>query len=160
MFKAIRTTVFMSVLLVLSTGAMNAAAREMPRGKPEAVGMSSERLARIAPAMQRYIDERLTPGVITAVMRRGKLVHFEVQGDMDVETGTAMRPDAIFRIASMTKPITSVALMMLWEEGAFQLRDPVSRFIPAFADVKVSTTADASGATGELVELERADPDS
>jgi CubicO group peptidase (beta-lactamase class C family) len=88
-------------------------------------------------------------------MRKGKLVHFEVQGDMDVEAGKAMQADAIFRIASMTKPITSVALMMLWEEGYFQLRDPVSKFIPAFADVKVSTTADASGKTGELVDLKR-----
>ncbi len=130
-------------------------ARELPEGRPESVGMSSERLARIAPAMQRYIDDRLTPGVITAVMRRGKLVHFEVQGEMDVEAGKAMQEDAIFRIASMTKPITSVALMMLWEEGHFQLRDPVSKFIPEFTDVKVSSTGDASGQTGELVEPNR-----
>jgi len=113
--------------------------------------MSSTRLARIAPAMQRYIDAKLTPGVVTAIIRKGKLVHFAVQGDMDVDTGNPMRADAIFRIASMTKPITSVALMMLWEEGRFQLHDPVSKFIPGFADVKVSTTADASGETGELV---------
>ncbi len=126
-------------------------ARELPETNPEAVGMSSERLARIAPAMQRYIDAELTPGVITAVLRKGKLVHLSVQGDMDVAAGKALQEDAIFRIASMTKPITSVALMMLWEEGLFQLRDPVSRFLPEFGDVKVSTTADASGRTGELV---------
>ena len=122
---------------------------------PESVGMASERLARIAPVMQRYIDDELTPGVITAIMRKGKLVHFATQGAMDVEAEKAMQPDTIFRIASMTKPITSVALMMLWEEGRFQLRDPVSKFIPAFADVKVSSTADASGATGDLLELDR-----
>ena len=74
---------------------------------------------------------------------------------MDVAAGKPMQADAIFRIASMTKPITSVALMMLWEEGHFQLRDPVSKFIPAFADLKVSTTGDASGETGELVDLKR-----
>ncbi|MEM7099522.1 MAG: serine hydrolase domain-containing protein [Pseudomonadota bacterium] len=130
-------------------------AKEIPMAKPERVGMSSERLARIAPAMQKYIDDGLTPGVITAVLRKGKLVHFEVQGDMDVAAGKPMQEDAIFRIASMTKPIASVALMMLWEEGHFQLRDPVSKFIPAFGDVKVSTTGDASGETGELVEPKR-----
>lgn len=140
------------LLAILATGL---GAKELPKAKPESVGMSSERLARIAPAMQRYIDEDLTPGIITAIVRKGKLVHFEVQGDMDVEAGKAMQPDAIFRIASMTKPIASVALMMLWEEGHFQLRDPVSKFIPAFGEVKVSTTGDASGETGELVEPNR-----
>ena len=130
-------------------------AREIPTARPESVGMSSERLARIHTAMQKYIDDELTPGVITAIVRKGKLIHFETHGDMDVAAGKAMQDDAIFRIASMTKPITSVALMMLWEEGHFQLRDPVSKFIPAFADVRVSTTGDASGETGELVDLKR-----
>ncbi len=143
--------------LLLLTLAATAAMAELglPTAKPKAVGMSEERLARIAPAMQRYIDDGLVPGVITAVMRQGKLVHLEVQGDMDVENGKAMQADTVFRIASMSKPITSVALMMLWEEGRFQLRDPVARFLPEFADVQVSTSRDASGATGELVALER-----
>ena len=123
--------------------------------KPERVGMSSERLARIAPAMQKYIDAQLTPGVVTAIMRKGKLVHLSVQGDMDIASNTPMQPDAVFRIASMTKPITSVALMMLWEEGHFQLRDPVAKFLPSFANLKVSTTSDVSGKTGELVALKR-----
>jgi CubicO group peptidase (beta-lactamase class C family) len=117
--------------------------------------MDSRRLERIAPAMQRYIDDGLVPGTVTAIMRRGTLVYFEVQGDMDVAAGTPMRPDTIFRIASMTKPITSAALMMLWERGAFQLRDPVSKFLPEFADAMVSTTGDASGQTGALVPVER-----
>lgn len=123
--------------------------------KPEQVGMSTERLARIGPAMQRYIDEQLVPGTVTLVARRGKVVHFEARGFMDVASATPMRTDAMFRIASMTKPITSVALMMLYEEGRFQLRDPVSKFIPSFADQKVSTTSDASGETGELVPARR-----
>ena len=131
------------------------AAAELPRDQPDAVGMSSARLARIAPAMQRYIDAELTPGVITAVMRHGKLIHYKAQGHMDVASAKPMREDAIFRIASMTKPIASVALMMLWEEGRFQLRDPVSKFIPEFAAAQVSTTADASGTTGELVPPKR-----
>ena len=130
-------------------------AAELPRDQPDAVGMSSARLARIAPAMQRYIDAELTPGVITAVMRHGKLIHYKAQGHMDVASAKPMREDAIFRIASMTKPIASVALMMLWEEGRFQLRDPVSKFIPEFAAAQVSTTADASGTTGELVPPKR-----
>jgi len=127
----------------------------LPMAAPESVGMSSERLERIGPAMQKYIDDKLVPGVVTLVARKGKVVHFESQGFMDVESGKPMRPDAIFRIASMTKPITSVALMMLWEEGAFQLRDPVSKFIPDFTDQKVSTTSDASGDTGGLMPVNR-----
>lgn len=144
---------FLAALLLLSW--LPVTGQEIPRAKPESVGMSSERLARIAPAMQKYIDAELTPGIITAIVRKGKLIHFQVQGEMDIATSKAMRPDAIFRIASMTKPIASVALMMLWEEGRFQLRDPVSKFIPAFADARVSTTADASGMTGALIEPNR-----
>lgn len=131
-------------------------ARDLPTTRPESVGMSGERLARIAPAMQRYIDAELVPGTITAILRKGRLVHLAIQGEMDAEGNRPMRRDTVFRIASMTKPITSVALMMLWEEGRFQLRDPVSRFLPEFAEVKVSSTSDASGNTGELVETDRA----
>ncbi len=129
--------------------------RDLPTARPGAVGMSAERLERIGPAMQRYIDAELVPGTVTAIMRKGKLVHLDVRGSMDVADGQEMQRDTVFRIASMTKPITSVALMMLWEEGHFQLRDPVSRFLPEFADVQVSTTSDASGNTGELVPLSR-----
>jgi CubicO group peptidase (beta-lactamase class C family) len=150
----IRTTQWLLLVTGILTSISSLAA-ELPRAQPDTAGMSSVRLARIVPAMQRYIDAQLTPGVITAVMRHGKLVHFESQGLMDVATGKPMREDAIFRIASMTKPIASTALMMLWEEGHFQLRDPVSKFIPAFADTKVSTTADASGESGQLVSPKR-----
>lgn len=118
---------------------------------PERVDVSAERLARIAPAMQRYIDAGLVAGTVTLVARHGRVVHFESQGSLDAENRVPMRKDAIFRIASMTKPITSVALMMLWEEGLFQLSDPVAKFLPEFANQKVSTTGDASGATGQLV---------
>lgn len=127
----------------------------LPMASPESVGMSAERLQRIGPAMQKYIDDKLVPGVITLVARKGKVVHFESRGYMDVDSQKPIRADAMFRIASMTKPITSVALMMLWEEGAFQLRDPVSKFIPSFADQLVSTTSDASGQSGSLVPVNR-----
>jgi len=124
--------------------------------RPESVGMSKERLARIAPVMRSYIDADLVPGTVTAIIRRGKLVHLETQGNMNAESAAPMQRDTIFRIASMTKPITSVALMMLWEEGRFQLRDPVSKFLPEFSDMRVSSTADASSQTGELSPAKRA----
>lgn len=142
----------------LATVALPAWAKDdagIPTTKPERVGMSSERLERITPAMQEYIDAGLVPGTVTMIARKGKVVHFVAQGYMDAESKTPMRKDAIFRIASMTKPIASVALMMLWEEGKFQLSDPVSKFIPSFANQQVSTTSDASGETGELVPVAR-----
>lgn len=146
-----RTTLLLTGLTLAAT-AFGAA---LPTAAPETVGMSSERLARIAPVIQSYIDRQLIAGAVTAVARNGQLVHWQTHGQMDVAAGKPMREDAIFRIASMTKPITSVALMMLWEEGGFQLRDPVAKFLPEFAEPMVSTTRDASGATGELVAVDR-----
>ncbi len=113
-------------------------AEGLPRAKPEEVGMSSERLARIRPAMQRYLDQQLIPGAVTLVARHGRVVHLDTIGLRDVESGNPMMADTIFRIASMTKPITSVALMMLFEEGHFLLSDPVSKWIPEFADPRVA----------------------
>ncbi len=104
---------------------------------PEHVGMSSARLGRIRPAVERYIDEGKFAGVITLVARQGEVAHFECMGQMDREAGKPMRPDALFRIYSMTKPVTSIALMMLVEEGRIRLDDPVSRFIPGFGDLRV-----------------------
>ena len=123
---------------------------EIERLDPVEAGFSEERLQRISPAMQKYIDENLTPGVLTAIMRKGKIVHLKTQGYMDVENEIPLQEDSIFRIASMTKPIASIALMILWEEGHFQLNDPVSKFIPSFSQTKVSSTGDVSGKTGTL----------
>ena len=103
---------------------------------PAAVAMSPDRLARIAPAMQRYIDDGTIAGCNTLIARRGE-VHAESLGMRDREAGAVMTPDTIFRIYSMTKPIVSTALMMLWEEGAFHLNDPVATYIPAFAETQV-----------------------
>ena len=97
---------------------------DLPVAKPEDVGMSSARLARIAPAMQRYIDKGLVPGTVTLVARKGKVVHLEALGYRNVESKNVMTQDTIFRLASMTKPITTVACMMLLEEGHFLLSDP------------------------------------
>jgi CubicO group peptidase (beta-lactamase class C family) len=99
--------------------------------------MSSERLARIPPVVKAYVDEGKMPGVITVVARRGKVCHFDVVGMMDVEAGKKMRSDTIFRIYSMTKPVTGVAMMILYEEGRYLLTDPVSKYLPELQDMKV-----------------------
>ena len=104
---------------------------------PEKVGVSTERLERIRPVMQGYIDDGNLPGLLTAVARRGKIVHFGTIGMQDVENEKPLEPDTIFRIYSMSKPITSIAVMILYEEGHFQLGTPVSRFIPEFENMKV-----------------------
>lgn len=104
---------------------------------PEAVGMSSERLDRIRPIMESYVDERGVVGISTLISRRGRIVHAEQFGFRDREAGEPMTADAIFRIYSMTKPIVSTALMMLHEEGRFQLEHPVAQYLPAFGSTKV-----------------------
>ncbi len=109
----------------------------IPRAVPEEVGMSAARLQRIAPVIQRWVDDGKIPGALTMIAREGKLVHFEKFGMQDVASSTPVEFETIFRIYSMTKPITSVAVMMLYEEGYFQLNTPVSEFIPAFKDMKV-----------------------
>lgn len=109
----------------------------LPRAAPETVGVSTEHLERIRPVMQGYVDDGRIAGFLTVVARRGKIVHFETVGMRDVENKKPMEADTIFRIHSMSKPITSVAVMMLYEEGHFQLDTPVSEFIPEFKNMKV-----------------------
>ena len=104
----------------------------LPMAVPEEVGVSAERLERIRPVMQGYIDDGRLPGFLTVVARHGKIVHFETIGMRDVENEKPIESDTIFRIYSMSKPITSVAVMILYEEGHFQLGTPVSKFIPEF----------------------------
>jgi CubicO group peptidase (beta-lactamase class C family) len=106
---------------------------------PESVGMSAQRLARIKPHMQKYVDQGQFAGISTLVARRGSIVHFEQVGWQDRENQIPLAPDTIFRIYSMTKPIICTALMMLHEEGRFQLFDPLAKYIPAFGNVKVYT---------------------
>lgn len=110
---------------------------ELPFAEPESVGMSSARLGRIKPAMESYVDQGLVPGAVTMMARRGRVVHFDTCGYRDVEAQKPMTEDTIFRIASMTKPIVSLALLMLYEEGRLQLHDPVARFLPAFSNMQV-----------------------
>src|SRR5919202_3059024 len=105
--------------------------------KPEEVGLSSQRLARLGTHMQRYIDAGKVAGTLTLVARHGQIAYCEPQGHLELERTRAMQRDSIFRIYSMSKPITSVALMMLYEQGLLQLDDPVHKFIPAWADLQV-----------------------
>ena len=100
--------------------------------KPEEVGLSTDRLKRIGEAVQRHIDANNVAGAVTLVARRGRIAHFEARGMMDLEAKKPMPKDGLFRLASMSKPITGVAIMMLVEEGTVRLSDPVSRFIPEF----------------------------
>jgi len=104
---------------------------------PVEAGFDPERLNRIDRHYQRYVDEGKLPGFLALIARDGEVVHIAKGGLRDVEAGLPVELDTQFRIYSMTKPITSVAAMLLWEEGAFELNDPVERFIPAFADARV-----------------------
>ncbi len=120
---------------------------------PEEVGFSSSRLSRIGAVMQRYVDQNKLAGLIALVARHGRLVYRERFGMMDVKAAKPMQFDTIFRIFSMTKPIASVALMMLYEQARFQLTDPVSKCIPEFSRVKVVECASEAGF--KVTELER-----
>ena len=120
---------------------------------PEAVGFSSGRLKRVNKMMQGYIDDGKLASGMTMLARRGEVFHFEPYGVLDLESGAPVERDTIFRFYSMTKPITSVAVMMLYEEGRFALDDPVGKFIPELASMKVY---DGMGETGmRLTQQER-----
>ncbi len=122
-------------------------AQRLPAPTPESVGVSSERLGRLHQSMQGFVDRHEAGGIVTLVAREGKVVDVHAAGFLDVDARTPMKTDSIFRIASMTKPVTSVAVMMLYEEGRLLLTDSVSKFIPAFKSSRVmaadGTTAPA-----------------
>ena len=128
--------------IVLALGLLAAtsylSAQELTAAKPESVGMSAERLKRIHEIMQRHIDAGDIAGAVTAVARRGKVVHFEAHGYADPTTKQPMPNDALFRMASSSKPVTGVAILMLMEEGRLRLNDPVSMYIPEFKNSKVA----------------------
>src|SRR2546422_6287050 len=141
-------TVALCCLLTQST-----IAQGLPRARPEDVGLSAAALERIATTLQSYVDSGKFPGFLAAVARHGKLAYVASVGWMDVEQRRAMSPDAVFRIYSLTKPIASAAVMQLYERGKLRLDDPVSKYIPAFAGVKVY--AGGSAATPVLRDPER-----
>src|SRR5579864_7588257 len=118
------------------------AAQGLPTAAPEDVGLSSERLNRITETFQKQVDAGEAPGVVVVVARNGKIAYDKAIGFQNREDKIAMNPDNIFRIASMSKPITSVAIMMLAEEAKIDLAAPVAAYLPEFKDLKV-------GAQGE-----------
>jgi CubicO group peptidase (beta-lactamase class C family) len=109
----------------------------LPPASPKEEGFSEERLGRIRPTLQTYIDRGKVPNFVTLVARRGRLVHFDAQGYMDVAARTPVSHDTLFRLYSNTKPIAGVATMILYEEGLLTLDDPISRFIPALGNLRV-----------------------
>ena len=104
---------------------------------PESVGFSSERLKRLDAVMRQAVDDKEYPGVVTLLARHGKIVHFSAIGRQDLEAGVPVSPDTIFRIASLSKPVTAVGMMILYEEGKWTLQDPIAKFVPEFADLQV-----------------------
>ncbi|MET0533108.1 MAG: serine hydrolase domain-containing protein [Steroidobacter sp.] len=132
-----------SLMLACVVGTVGAA--DIGTARPESVGMSSQRLGRLTAEMKALAERGAVPGVVTLVAKDGKVVHFEATGKRELETGTPMQKDTIFRIYSMTKPITGVAMMILLEQGKWQLNDPVSKHIPEFADLQVANVNPTNG---------------
>lgn len=134
-----------------SVFAQTSSAQKSPsltEASPASVGMSAERLARIDAMCEQAIKENQVPGMVALVARDGKIVYHKAFGKANNATGQSLQPDAVFRIASQTKAITSTAVMMLWEEGKFQLDDPISKYIPEFKDATVLDTVYADGTYG------------
>ncbi len=133
-------TSFAILVAVLCAGAR--AADPLPRAKAESVGMNSKRLGLIATALKADVDKGRLPGAVVAVARKGKLVYYEAVGYRDKAANAPMTKDTIFSIASMTKPMTSVALLMLSEEGKLLISDPVGKYLPPLASMRVATSLD------------------
>jgi len=136
-----------NVAVTLDTDTMHATG-SLPLDKPEAVGLSAARLARLTDALRADIERKLLPGAVALIARRGRIAYLEALGLRDPATGGPMREDSIFRIYSMTKPIVSAAVMMLVEDGQVKLSDPAAKFLPQFAGPKVAVERDG---TVELV---------
>jgi CubicO group peptidase (beta-lactamase class C family) len=134
--------------LLLAVIALPLTAASIQATKPEDVGLSSDRLQRIHQTIQRHIDGHDITGAVTLVARKGRIAHFEAHGLMDQESKRAMGKDSLFWIASMSKPITGVAILMLLEEGKVRLNDPVSKFIPEFKGMKVAVMQEKASAPG------------
>ncbi|MDE0227037.1 MAG: serine hydrolase [Gammaproteobacteria bacterium] len=117
-------------------------ASPLPAGDPKSLGLDPERLSRIGPAMQAFVDDRRVPNLITLVARRGQLVHLDARGLLDFDTGAPATADTLCRMYSNSKPVTSVATMILFERGVLTPDDPVSKFLPEFADSRVRVASD------------------
>jgi CubicO group peptidase (beta-lactamase class C family) len=111
-------------------------------GDPQSLGFDAQRLARVGPAMQAYVDDQRVPNLVTLVARKGKIAHLEARGVLDFDTGAPAGTDSLFRMYSNTKPIAGVALCVLYERGLLTPDDPVSRFLPEYADIRVQRSAE------------------
>lgn len=129
-----------ATLAALSVAPAVAAVHDLPAARPDSEGMSAERLARLSSGMRELVDSGRLAGAVTMVSRHGKVVEFDAVGKRDIAANAPMQKDSIFRIYSMSKPITGVAMMILFEEGKWQLNDPVAKYIPEFAKLKVYST--------------------
>ena len=148
-WKILATTA-LAAMLVAATAVLPVSARELQplaTATPEQVGMSVERLGRITTMLKKEIADGKLPGAVVMVARKGKIVYSDAIGFQDKGAETPMKLDSIFRIYSMTKPLVSVAAMMLVEDGVIQLTDPISKFLPAFKDMQVSVAT--TGADGK-----------
>jgi CubicO group peptidase (beta-lactamase class C family) len=134
-----RSLVMASLAAILVQPALSAT-HDLPSAGAESEGMSSERLAQLRSGMKELVDQGRLAGVVTMVSRHGKVVEFDAAGKRDIAANAPMQKDSIFRIYSMSKPITGVAMMILFEEGKWQLNDPVAKYIPEFAKLKVYST--------------------
>jgi CubicO group peptidase (beta-lactamase class C family) len=141
-------TIVLSLVLLL---ARDVAAQGFPTASPESLGLSQERLDRLSKSMQGYIDAQRDAGIVTIVVRQGKVAQLAAYGKRDIEANAPMKTDTIFRIASMSKAITSVGIMMLMEEGKLLLKDPVSKYIPAFKKTTVMVPPPAGAVPGSPV---------
>jgi CubicO group peptidase (beta-lactamase class C family) len=144
-----------SVILALALiGSVAAQAQQLSRAVPEDVGLSSERLQRLSTVLTQYVDEEQLPGVVALIARHGHVAYLEAFGHRDRESGAPQRVDDIFRIASQTKAIVSVAIMMLQEEGRLLISHPLSRYLPEFLETTVAVADDDGGYS--VVPAERA----
>jgi len=136
-----KTILLTAIALVIVVFDAPASAQGLPTAAPESVGLSSAQLDRVTAGLQAHIDQGHIAGVVAAVVRDGRLVYMEALGQADIEAARPMPEDAIFRLYSMTRSMTSLAAMILWEEGAFQLDDPISRYLPQFMGQRVFADA-------------------
>ena len=148
--RILAATTALAVMVVATTASLPICARELQplaTAAPEQVGMSVERLGRITTTLEKEIADGKLPGAVVMVARKGRIIYSDAVGFQDKGPKTPMKLDSIFRIYSMTKPLASVAAMMLVEDGVIQLTDPISKFLPAFKDMQVSTAI--TGADGK-----------
>jgi CubicO group peptidase (beta-lactamase class C family) len=141
-------SLMLSMALLGEQAIAQKAAATLTQGAPQDVGLDPQRLDRLTLAIKRELADGKLPGMVVVVARKGKIVYSEALGWQDKANNLPMKPDTIFRIYSMTKPLVSVAAMLLVEEGVVQLTDPVSKFLPAFKDMQVSVAE--TGADGKV----------